>query len=158
MALAVALVAGAVAVAQRSEATDQRNRAQTQSALAASTERQATAEARTATLGRLAFQARSIATSNPSQSLLLALEADRLLPDDDTLGSLEIALLANPGLLRSVHTATVPKAICSPDGSRVSGGRAPDGRIVEIQTSTGTTVREFGRQVTDPCSERSGLG
>ncbi len=37
MALAVALVAGAVAVAQRSEATDQRNRAQTQSALAAST-------------------------------------------------------------------------------------------------------------------------
>ena len=60
-ALVVALIAGAVAVAQRNEATDQRNRAQSQSALAASTAQQATEEARNATIGRMAFQARSLA-------------------------------------------------------------------------------------------------
>ncbi len=110
--------------------------------LAASTAQQATAEARTATLGRLAFQARSLATSNNSQALLLALEADRLLPGDDTLGSLEVALLADPTLLRSVHTAPLLNAIFSPDGTRASGGTA-DGRIVEIDTSTGATVQEW---------------
>ena len=134
-ALVIAVIAGTVAVAQRNEATDQRNKATDQ-------RNQATEEARNATVGRMAFQARSLAASNRSQALLLALEADRLLPDDDTLGSLEIALLANPGLLRSVHTATVGNAVFSPDGSRVSGG-TPDGRIVEIDTSTGATVREW---------------
>ena len=141
VALAVALVAGAVAAAQRSEVTDQRNRAQAQSALAASTARQATEEARNATIGRLAFQARSLATSNPSQALLLALEADRLLPGDDTLGSLEVALLANPALLRSVHTTPLLNDVFTPDGTQVSGGTA-DGRLVEIDTSTGAILRE----------------
>ena len=100
------------------------------------------AEARTATLGRMAFQAGSLAASNPSEALLLALEADRLLPNDDTLGSLEVALLANPTLLRSVSTTPLLNLFFTPDGTRVSGGTS-DGRIVEIDTSTGATVREW---------------
>ena len=68
------------------------------------------------------------------------LEADRLLPSDDTLGSLEVALLANPTLLRSVHTTPLLNIIFDSDGSRASGGTS-DGRIVEIDTSTGGTVQ-----------------
>ena len=86
----------------------------------------------------------------PQQALLLALEADRLLPDDDTLGSLEVALLANPALLRSVHTAPVLNVVrLQPGGTRVSGGTS-DGRIVEIDTSTGRDRAASGRPVTDP--------
>ena len=137
-----ALIAGAIAVAQRNESTAQRNRAREQSALAATTATQATEEARTATIGRMAFQARSLAASNPSQGLLLALEADRLLPNDDTLGSLEGALLAQPALLQSVYTTPLRNIVFDPDGTRASGGTS-DGRILEIDTSTGTTVQEW---------------
>ena len=91
----------------------------------------------------MAFQARSLAASDPSQALLLALEADRLRPDDDTLGSLEVALLANPALLRSVHTAAaLTHVVFSPDARRAFGGTA-DGRVVQVDTSTGATVREW---------------
>ncbi len=91
----------------------------------------------------MAFQARSLAESNPSQALLLALEADRLRPDADTLGALLVALLANPALLRSVYTDDpIGNIAFSPDGSHASGGTA-NGRVVEIDTSTGTTVSEW---------------
>ncbi len=129
-ALVVALVAGTVAVAQRNEAT-------------APTKPRATEEARNATIGRMAFQARSLAESNPSQALLLALEADRLRPDADTLGSLEVTLLANPALVRTVHTE-VPFTISlvSADGTSVSGGTT-DGRVVQVDLATGAIVSEW---------------
>ena len=128
-ALVVALLAGAVAVAQRNEAKDQRN--------------QATEEARNADIGRMAFQARSLAESNPSQALLLALEADRLRPDADTLGSLEVTLLANPALVRTVHTeAPFTISQISADGTSVSGGTT-DGRVVQVDLANGAILREW---------------
>ncbi len=130
------------AVAQRSEATDQRNRAQAQE--------RSQRPPRSKPPRRHARQPWDDWRSRPGHSprrilrrrLLLALEADRLLPDDDTLGSLEVALLANPTLLRSVHTTPLLNVVFSPDGTEVSGGTS-DGRLVEIDTSTGATVHEW---------------
>ena len=57
------------------------------------------------------------------------------------MGSLEVALLAKPTLLRSVYTTPLLNIYFSPDGA-VSGGTA-DGRIVDIDTSTGKTAQEW---------------
>ncbi len=124
-----ALIAGAIAVAQRNEAD--KNAAAAREA------------ARNATIGGMASQARALAESNPSQAMLLALEADRLRPDVDSLGALEVALTANPGLLRSVYS-DVPfvNVVPSADGATISGGTS-DGRVVQIDVESGALIDEW---------------
>ncbi len=142
-ALVIALLAGALAVAQRNEATDQRNRAREQTALAEKNAAAAREAARNAEIGEMAVQARSLADSNNSQALLLALEADRLRPDVETLGALESALLARPKLQEKVQSG-VPfvNVVPSPDGKTISGGTG-DGRIVQVDVATGKTIDEW---------------
>ncbi len=130
-----ALIAGAVAVTQRNESTAQRNRAREQTALAEK-------NARDAKIGEMAAQARALADSNNPQALLLALEADRLRPDVDTLGSLEVALLARPDL-RTVHSGVkFLHVVPSLDGKTIAGGTV-DGRVVEIDAESGRTIDEW---------------
>ena len=91
-------------------------------------------------------QAGLLAESNPSLAMLLALEADRLRPDPDSLGALETALVARPELLDTVHADTryvhVLPDFSDPTGARIAGG-TNDGRIVVEDTVSGLVVEEW---------------
>ena len=149
-ALVLALIAGAIAVAQRNESTAQRNRAREQTALAEKNaalaqknEAAAKEAARNAEIDKMAAQAGALAESNNPQALLLALEADRLRPDVNTLGALEVALLARPELLDTVSMgAKLVHVVPSVDGKTISGGTY-DGRAVRIDVDTGRVVDEW---------------
>ena len=142
VALVVALIAGAVAVAQRNEATDQRNRARgTKRALAASKAQQATEED--------APQARTHGL--PGQVTRYVESTHKLCSSRSRpIGCSRAPTPWVPSRSRSRESGAPPigahDAIAEhrlqPDGTRASGGTS-DGRLVEIDTSTGATVQEW---------------
>ncbi len=135
-ALVVALIAGGIAWTQRNEADDQHDAAQAQAQLA-------TEAARNDTITRMAFQARALGESDQPQALLLALEAERLRSDPDTLGALQVALLGQPNVLRTLHTGIpMVNITVTPDGESLVAGTL-DGRVVTIDLVDGSLVDEW---------------
>lgn len=105
--LVIALVFGALAVSQRSEANDQREQADRSAEQAAASARQsdqAAAEAdrvaTAATQARIVAEAERLAPTDRDLSLLLAAEAARRQPDVTSAGALATALLTEPAFLR----------------------------------------------------------
>lgn len=108
--LAVALVAGAVALVQRGRARH---------------------SATVAQAGRLAAQSREVAARHPDTALLLALEAGRRDDSVDSRGALLGAL---------EHASRVRRWLQGFDTTVEATAFSPDGRLLATATQTGTTL------------------
>ncbi len=127
----------------RSSGTKPRSRRQLAEGIAAEA-RQAAFDAK---VGAMAAIATARAESNPGQSMLLALEADRLRPGRDTLGALKATLVARPAVTNRVAGDTpFVHVVGDPNGTTISGGTW-DGRVVVEELATGRVVDEW--KITD---------
>jgi class 3 adenylate cyclase/DNA-binding SARP family transcriptional activator/WD40 repeat protein len=118
--MVVALLAGGLALVQRSNAIHQ---------------------AATADASRLASQAEVLADKNPDLSLLLAVEARRQQPSVATDGALEAALVRTPpGLDRVVHLDPGASPVVSFDG-RLIIAPGQDGVVRLVAVASGRVVR-----------------
>jgi WD40 repeat protein/class 3 adenylate cyclase/DNA-binding winged helix-turn-helix (wHTH) protein len=139
VALVIAVIAGLVAVGQRNEANDARDRAD--------------AAAHAETVRRLAAQSQLTQDTNLSLALLLALEANRRDDSFETRGALQSALLSNPELLGFLRGSaeSYNSVSISPSGLVAAGSR--DG-TVDLWTAhdrrlVGTLPVGRGRVVVD---------
>lgn len=98
-------------------------------------------------------QSTELASSDPTVSLLLALEADRREPSDDTEAAILAAMRLNTGVTTEVATTTaVPKCsfpLASDNGEQIY--LVGDDRLMRYDIATGEAV-DHGAAV-DPCSE-----
>jgi serine/threonine protein kinase/DNA-binding SARP family transcriptional activator/WD40 repeat protein len=136
VALVIALVAGAVALQQRSTANDN-------AAAAETNERRASESFVDAELRRVALEARTIAPGQPDLGMLLAAEAAQRRPGAETDSALLATLQANPVITRVID-------IGLPDDKRIWDiAGSPPGPIVATNESTavlidGTTLLPSG--------------
>ncbi len=148
--LVLALVAGAVALTQRSEAQQQAGEAQRQAATAdreaAEAQRQTTEAQRQATLAdqrRLAAEGVALVSSRPDTAALLAVEAGRRgrLPETD--GALAAALLRFPAIVRhlSAGEQILKRPVTSPDRGVLAA--VSETSIVVFATASGSLVRQI---------------
>ncbi len=130
LALVVALVAGTLALVQRSRASQAADRAERQSEVADAT--------------RLATQAASLGGKRLDLALNLAVEAHRLHPTAETEGALKTMLVAVPaGLERLVHFDPPTNfAGISGDGGLLAAPE-DDGTVRLIDTGSGHEIRRL---------------
>ena len=104
-ALVIAVVASTIAVVARNHANEQRDVADTATAISNVT--------------RLAAEARAAAASSPDLALLLGVEAQRRLDSRETQSTLLGVLAAHPQLVAKLHgvTSGLEAVVWSPDGS-----------------------------------------
>lgn len=141
--LALALVAGGLALAQRGRANHQAATAR-RAATAAEAARQASDAARQASdAARLGALARAEPSSQRDLAMLLAVEGRHLQESSTTDGALEAVLVNSPpGLDRVVAVAETPSCVFPSIDGRYLGAGNEDGSVHVVDAATGRLVRK----------------
>ncbi|HEY3833159.1 MAG TPA: TIR domain-containing protein [Acidimicrobiia bacterium] len=117
--LVMALAFGAIAISQRSQAVDQRDRADQQARLA---------DAR-----RLASLATSGASNDLARSALLAIEGNRLVNDSETRGAI-LSVAEDAAPVREIIHGSWDAAALSPDGRTVATVGSQGISLIDLRT------------------------